>query len=79
MVMSEKVIAASRFKALCLALIDDVAASGDPIVVTKRGRPVVRVVPVDPVEPLAGSVTFMVDDAGLIAPIDEAWDADRRA
>ena len=37
-------IPASRFKARCLALLDEVSRTHDTIVVTKRGRPVARVV-----------------------------------
>ena len=38
-------IAAGEFKAKCLKLMDEVAAGHGPIVVTKRGKPVVKVVP----------------------------------
>ena len=38
-----RVIKASEFKAKCLKLIDEVALTGEPIVVTKRGRRVVTV------------------------------------
>lgn len=73
MLMTE--ISASKFKAGCLALLDQVAESGGELVVTKRGRPVAKVVPVDPGRPLHGSVRFLVDDEELIAPIDVEWDA----
>jgi antitoxin (DNA-binding transcriptional repressor) of toxin-antitoxin stability system len=36
-------IKASEFKAKCLKLLDEVAATGDVIVVTKHGKPVARV------------------------------------
>ncbi len=38
-------IKASEFKAKCLALIDEVAETGEAIVITKHGKPVVRVQP----------------------------------
>lgn len=41
-----KKMAAGKFKARCLAVMDDVQATGEPVVVTKRGTPVVKVVPV---------------------------------
>ena len=41
-----KEIKASIFKARCLALMDEVAASGEEIVVTKNGKPVSRLVPI---------------------------------
>lgn len=36
-------VKASEFKAKCLKLLDEVAATGEPIVVTKHGKPVARV------------------------------------
>jgi len=71
-----KTISASKFKAQCLALLDDVDESGGEIVVTKRGRPVAKVVPVDGDrgESMQGSVTQLVSDEELIAPIED-WDA----
>jgi prevent-host-death family protein len=69
-------IAASRFKAECLALLDQVAATGEEIVVTKRGKPVARVTPVEKPPSLLGSVTYLVSDEELIAPLDEPWDAE---
>jgi prevent-host-death family protein len=38
---------ASTFKARCLAVMKDVQATGEPVLVTKRGIPVVKVVPVE--------------------------------
>lgn len=40
-----RVVKASEFKAKCLQLMDEVAASGEEIVITKRGRPVSRLAP----------------------------------
>ncbi len=40
-----RTIKASEFKAKCLRLMDEVAADGIPIVITKHGRPVTRLVP----------------------------------
>ncbi len=71
-------IAASRFKAQCLALLDDVAKTGEPLVITKRGRPVARVVPAEPPASLRGSATFLVSDDELIAPPPVRWDAAQR-
>lgn len=75
MSMVMKQVSASVFKAQCLALLDDVAATGESIVVTKRGKPVARVLPVEAPRSLVGSVTFNVSDDELIEPIDVAWDA----
>ena len=38
-------IQASEFKAKCLALMDDVARSGEVLVVTKNGRPIAELRP----------------------------------
>ncbi|CAN5200862.1 hypothetical protein BH09ACT13_BH09ACT13_07630 [soil metagenome] len=74
--MPPKVISASRFKAECLGLLDEVAETGAEITVTKRGKPVARVVPVEPVRSLAGTVTFLVSDEELMKPVLGAWDAE---
>jgi prevent-host-death family protein len=70
-------ISASRFKAQCLGLLDRVAETGEELVVTKRGKPVARVVPVEEPPSLLGSVTYHVSDDELVAPLDEAWDVER--
>jgi prevent-host-death family protein len=36
---------ASVFKARCLKVMNEVQATGEPVVVTKRGKPVVKVIP----------------------------------
>jgi prevent-host-death family protein len=41
-----KKIAAAEFKARCLTLMDDVQATRQPILITKRGKPVAKLVPV---------------------------------
>ena len=68
-------VPASHFKAHCLALLDEVALTGEPIVVTKHGRPVAQLVALAAPAPLEGSVTFHVSDDALLAPLDVAWDA----
>ena len=70
-------ISASQFKARCLALLDEVAESGAELIVTKRGEPVARIGPVDPAASLVGTAEQLVDDEELIAPIGDAWDAER--
>lgn len=40
-----KYMGAAEFKAKCLKVMEEVAASGEEVVVTKRGTPVVRIVP----------------------------------
>jgi prevent-host-death family protein len=40
-----KTISAAEFKARCLTLMDDVSSTREPIVITKRGKPVAKLVP----------------------------------
>ena len=42
-----KTIAAAEFKARCLTLMENVRSTREPLVVTKRGKPVVKLVPAD--------------------------------
>ena len=76
MVMPERRITATRFKAQCLRLLDEVAETGQPLVVTKRGKPVVRVLAANGAPPLRGSVTFAVSDEDLIELLGDRWDAE---
>lgn len=41
-----RTIAAGEFKQTCLGLLDEVGVSGEPILITKRGRPVAQLMPV---------------------------------
>ena len=43
--INPRTIKASEFKARCLKLMDEVAESGQELVITKHGRPVSRLVP----------------------------------
>jgi prevent-host-death family protein len=45
MPQSLREITATQFKARCLRLLDEVAESGETLVITKHGRPVARVEP----------------------------------
>jgi prevent-host-death family protein len=71
---SERSIPAGKFKAECLRLLDEVAATGRPLIVTKHGRAVARIVPAERLKPgaLASVISFHGD---ITAPIDAKWDA----
>ena len=69
-------VSATSFKARCLALLDDVAESGGEFTVTKHGRAVARVVPVEEGSSLEGSVQFLVSDEELVSPLGIDWDAE---
>ena len=76
MVMPTRTVSASQFKAQCLAMLDEIAATGEEIVVTKRGRAVARVSPASEPESLRDSITFNVSDEELVEPLAIEWDAD---
>jgi len=40
-----KLVKAGEFKAKCLSLMDEVAASGEPVTITKHGRPIAMLAP----------------------------------
>ena len=42
-----KTVAAGKFKAQCLALMDEVQARKETVLITKRGKPVAKLVPVE--------------------------------
>ena len=69
-------MAAGEFKAKCLAVLDDVELSGREVVITKRGRPVAKVVPVKsgPGVPIPDLIVHQGD---LVSPIEVEWDAER--
>ncbi len=45
--MKTKTIPAGAFKARCLAIMDEVQAKREAVVITKRGKPVAKLVPVE--------------------------------
>ncbi len=72
-----KTIAAGKFKAQCLALLDEVAHKHETILVTKRGKPVAKVVAVAEEkanlrEQLKGSILREQD---IFNPTAVAWEA----
>lgn len=71
-------ITATELKAKCLAVLDEVSRTGEPVTVTKRGRPVVRLVPAGPDQDppmLAGTVEIVADVVSPVLPAD-AWEAE---
>ena len=76
-----KSVTASQLKAKCLAIIDEVAATGEPVVITKRGRPVARLSPAAPTlgrhpqDTLFGTVEVLGD---IVRPVldAEVWEAE---
>jgi len=79
--MTMKQIAAGDFKARCLNLMEGVNKTKEPLLITKRGRPVAKLVPVESDNPsLMGRLEGIVRITGDIeSPIEppEAWDSVR--
>jgi len=73
-----KTIKASEFKAKCLQLMNEVAESGDIIVITKNGQPVAQLAPViSRPATLAGSHRGKIDILGdIVGSLGEPWDAE---
>jgi prevent-host-death family protein len=47
MPIKTKTIPAGTFKARCLAIMDEVASKRESVIITKRGKPVAKLVPVE--------------------------------
>jgi prevent-host-death family protein len=73
--MTMKTIPAARFKAQCLALLDKVDPEG--IVITKHGKPVARLVPVETESAsLIGKFKGRIRIKGKILSTGLPWDAE---
>lgn len=74
-----KMVSATEFKAKSLALIDEMQRTGEPLTVTRRGKPSVKLVAerADTPKPLIlgalkGTVTIHGD---IVGPVDPDWEA----
>jgi prevent-host-death family protein len=74
--MGPKEISTSHLKAHCSETIERVAGGRETVVVTRRGRPVARIVPIEAELPtLFGFARGAIRVAGdLIEPLDVAWE-----
>lgn len=74
-----KKIAAGEFKARCLSIMDRVQKTGEPVLITKRGKPVARLLPAESELPedvfgyMAGKVKIIGDIVGPITPLED-WE-----
>ncbi|MBS0616585.1 MAG: type II toxin-antitoxin system prevent-host-death family antitoxin [Spirochaetes bacterium] len=71
-------IAAGVFKAQCLELMDRVNVTHEEIIVTKRGKPVVKILPASEkaAQSLFGYMKNSVTEVSdIVSPIDVEWDA----
>lgn len=76
--MPKRVMSAAEFRADCMRVLDAVAVARTEVVVTKRGKPVARVVPI--ALPPAGkrygalrAITEVVDDEDELFSTDASW------
>jgi prevent-host-death family protein len=79
--MAMKKIAAAAFKAKCLTLMEQVRSTKQPLLITKRGKPVAKLVPVDTGEDnfigrLKGVFRVVGDIESPVEPA-EAWESAR--
>lgn len=76
-----KTMNASEFKAKCLAILDQVAATGEGLTILKHGKPVARLVPAAPLatespqDSLRGTVEILGDVVGPVLDA-KAWEAE---
>jgi len=78
MILTMRTIPAGQFKAKCLQIMDEVASAREPVLITKRGKPVARLVPIDPVYSIIGCMAGRMEIVGDIteSPWDEVGGAD---
>lgn len=79
MVMTQTLreITATQFKARCLRLLDEVAETGETLVITKHGRPVARVEPPLRPDDLRDSIKINMTDEELIYFSMGPWDMEK--
>ena len=73
-----KRVAAGAFKAQCLTIMKDVQATGEAVIITKRGAPIVKVVPVAAEKNnlfgfMAGEFKIVGDIESPVIPV-EKWE-----
>ncbi len=81
---TEPTLAISRFKATCLAVLEEVRRTGHPVTVTRFGKPVARVVPPDSpsrkrriLGAYKGQIEILGDIVSPVLPL-EAWEVLRK-
>jgi len=74
-----RTIAAGRFKATCLAVMDEVNSKREPVLITKNGKPIAQLIPPgQEADPLAIFRFPGVEMQGdIVSPVTELedWDA----
>jgi prevent-host-death family protein len=73
-----KTVAAGKFKDLCLQMLDDVAENRVPVLITKRGRAVAKLVPVSAAQRGRSLVGSVLAEEGDPFSTGEAWNDNAR-
>jgi len=74
--MKINTVPAGEFKAKCLKLLDQVAEKHESLIVTKRGKPLAKVVPIRENKTIFGAMKGSGVILGdIISPLDVEWDA----
>ncbi len=73
-----KEIPAGHFKSQCLAIMNQVQQSGEPVLITKHGKPVAKLVPAESTGDevfgyMAGKVTILGDIVAPVTPLED-WE-----
>lgn len=77
---ADRTIMASRFKAECLAILDQVDQMKISVTVTKHGRPIARVVPLaetPAAQQTMGSIRLVAEEDEAYYSTGERWDLDQ--
>lgn len=70
-------IKASEFKTRCLALMDEVARTGEPLLITKKGKPIAELRPLSSVRrktPFGAHKGLVEIKGDIVSPLDETWE-----
>jgi prevent-host-death family protein len=73
MTIKARSVATGEFESNCLTLLEEVASTGETLIVTKQGKPVAKVIPFEKRRPLLGSIVWEGD---IVSLLDEKWDAE---
>jgi prevent-host-death family protein len=73
-----RTVKVSEFKAKCLKLLAEVSETGEEIIVTKRGKPLARVVPERNAKPatLQGSMKGLIEILNADKTLPPAWESE---
>jgi prevent-host-death family protein len=78
MEITMKTMAAGKFKETCLSVMEEVHETREPVVITKRGRPIAKLIPAEPAKDvfgcLRGTMEIVGDVEAPVIPLEE-WES----